>query len=76
MRDTRLDPERLAASLFLFSPDEAYEVALEFLNGSLSIQDRDQAMIWTTVLTLVEQMQSDYQSEPSFIPEMRSASVM
>ena len=72
----RLEPDRLASSLFLSSPDEAYEIALDFLNGALLVQDREGAMTWTTVLTLVEQMQSDYQIEPSFIPEMRPSSVM
>jgi len=72
----RLEPDRLASSLFLSSPDEAYEIALDFLNGALLVQDREGAMTWTTVLTLVEQMQSDYQIEPSFIPEMRPSSMM
>ena len=71
-----LEPDRLASSLFLFSPEEAYEVALDFLNGALLVKDRELAMAWSAVLTLLEQMQSDYQSEPSFIPEMRPSSMM
>jgi hypothetical protein len=71
-----LEPNRLASSLFLFSPEEAYEVALDFLNGALLVKDRDLAVTWSAVLALLEQMQSDYHSEPSFIPEMRPSSMM
>lgn len=71
-----LEPDRLASSLFLFSPDEAYEIALDFLNDALLVQDRERAMTWTTALTLIERMQADYadQSDPIF--EMRSSSMM
>ncbi|HWU56709.1 MAG TPA: hypothetical protein VN175_14460 [Rhizomicrobium sp.] len=72
----QLEPNRLASSLFLSSPEEAYEVALDFLNGALFVHDRERAMTWTTVLTLIEKMQSDYQNEPGFVPEMRLSSMM
>lgn len=71
-----LEPDRLASSLFLFSPDEAYEVALDFLNDALLVQDRERAMTWTTVLTLIEKMQSDYADQRDHIFEMRSSSMM
>jgi hypothetical protein len=71
-----LEPDRLASSLFLFSPDEAYEVALDFLNDALLVQDRERAMTWTTVLTLIEKMQSDYADQRDHIFEMRSSSLM
>jgi hypothetical protein len=71
-----LDPDRLASSLFLFSPEEAYEVALDFLNGALLAKDRELAVAWSAVLSLLEQMQSDFLTEPGFIPEMRPSSVM
>lgn len=71
-----LEPDRLASSLFLSSPDEAYEIALDFLNDALLVQDRERAMSWTTALTLIEKMQADYadQSDPIF--EMRSSTMM
>ena len=71
-----LETDRLASSLFLFSPDEAYEVALDFLNDALLVQDRERAMTWTTVLTLIEKMQSDFVDHPDHIPELRSTSMM
>ena len=71
-----LEPDRLASSLFLFSPDEAYEVALDFLNDALLVQDRERAMTWTTVLTLIEKMQSDYADQRDHVFEMRSSSMM
>ena len=74
MRGHRLEPDRLASSLFLFNPDEAYEIALDFLNGALSAQDRDGAVAWTAVLPLIEKMQADYQDDP--IREMRYSSIM
>jgi hypothetical protein len=75
MRHT-LEPDRIASSLFQSSPDEAYEIALDFLNGALLVQDRERAVTWTTVLILLEKMQSDYQNEPNFIPELRPSSMM
>jgi len=75
MRHT-LEPDRIATSLFQSSPDEAYEIALDFLNGALLVQDRERAVTWTTVLILLEKMQSDYQNEPNFIPELRPSSMM
>lgn len=75
MRHT-LEPDRIATSLFQSSPDEAYEIALDFLNGALLVQDRERAVTWTAVLTLLEKMQSDYQNEPNFIPELRPSSMM
>ena len=71
-----LEADRLASSLFLFSPDEAYDIALDFMNGALLVQDREGAMVWTAVLAMIEQMQSDYQDEPGFIPELRSGTMM
>ena len=71
-----LEPDRLASSLFLSSPDEAYEVALDFLNDALLVQDRERAMTWTTVLTLVEKMQADYADQRDHIFEMRTSSMM
>jgi len=70
----RLEPDRLASSLFLFHPDEAYEIALDFLNGALSAQDRDGAVAWTAVLPLLEKMQADCQDD--HIREMRCSSMM
>jgi hypothetical protein len=72
----RLEPDRLAASLFLYHPDEAYEFALEFLNGALCVKDREGAMIWTEVLNLIEKVRSDLESEPSYVREMRASSMM
>lgn len=74
MRGHRLEPDRLASSLFSFHPDEAYEIALDFLNGALSAQDRDGAVAWTAVLPLIEKMQADYEADP--IREMRCSSIM
>lgn len=71
-----LEPDRLASSLFLFSPDEAYEVALDFLNDALLVHDRERAMTWTTVLTLIEKMQSDYADQRDHVFEVRSSSMM
>jgi len=76
MRDHRLEPGRLATSLFLSQPEEAYEIALDFLNGSISAQDREGAVVWTAVLALIERMQSDCEDEPTFLREMRSNSMM
>ncbi len=76
MREHRLEPDRLASSLFLFHPDEAYEIALDFLNGALSTQDRDGAMAWTAVLPLLEKMQADYESQADHVREMRCCSIM
>jgi hypothetical protein len=71
-----LEPDRLASSLFLFSPDEAYEIALDFLNDALLVQDRERAMTWTAALTLIEKMQSDYADQRDHLFEMRSSSMM
>ena len=71
-----LEPDRIAASLFLFSPDEAYETALDFLDGALCAKDRELAVTWSTVLALLEKMQLDYQIDPGFVPEMRPSIVM
>jgi hypothetical protein len=71
-----LEPDRIASSLFQFSPDEAYEIAFDFLNGALVVKDRERAVTWSAVLALIEKMQSDYQGEPNFIPELRPSSMM
>jgi hypothetical protein len=76
MRDFRLEPHRLASSLFQAHPDEAYEIALDFLNDALTTQNREGAVVWTAVLTLIEQMQSDCEAEPALFREMRSSSMM
>ena len=75
MRHT-LEPDRIATSLFQSSPDEAYEIALDFLNGALLVQDRERAVTWTTVLTLLEKMQSDYADQRDHVFEMRTSSMM
>ena len=71
-----LEPDRLASSLYLSSPDEAYEIALDFLNDALLVQDRERAMPWTTVLTLIEKMQSDNADQRDPIFEIRASSMM
>lgn len=76
MRDHRLEPERLASSLLAFSPDEAYEIALDFLSDALLRQDRECAVTWSVILTLVEKVLSDQESEPGYLREMRAGSMM
>ena len=76
MSDRRLEPCRLASSLYLSYPDEAYDIALEFLNDALLVQDREAAVVWTAVLTLVEKIHSDCEGEPALFREMRSSSMM
>jgi hypothetical protein len=71
-----LEPDRLASSLFQFCPDEAYEIAADFLNDALLLQDRDGAKTWTTVLTLIERMYSDFANQHDPMVEMRSSSLM
>ena len=70
------EPDRLASSLFLSSPDEAYDIALDFLNDALFGQDNQRSVTWSVVLVLIEKMQSDYESQPDHIPELRSATMM
>ena len=76
MRELRLEPHRLAASLSLSQPDEAYEIALDFLNDALSTQNREMAVVWTAVLTLIEQMHSDFDGEPVPLREAGPGSMM
>jgi hypothetical protein len=76
MREIRLEPQQLASSLFLSQPDEAYEIALDFLNDALSKQNREMAVVWTAVLTLIEQMYADFEGEPALFRETRSDSMM
>jgi len=76
MHDQRLEPGRLASSLFLSHPDEAYDIALDFLNGALSVQNREGAVVWTSVLTLLEQMHADREDEPPLFHENRPSSMM
>ncbi len=76
MRDQVLEPCRLASSLFLSYPDEAYDIALDFLNGALSVQNRDGAVVWTAVLTMIEKMHADCEDEPALFREARSSTMM
>jgi hypothetical protein len=76
MREHRLDPGRLASFLFQTQPDEAYEIALDFLNDSLGKQNREGAVTWTAVLAIIEKLLSDSESEPEFIREARASSMM
>lgn len=76
MRDHRLEPFRLASSLFLSYPDEAYDIALDFLNDALSVQNREAAVVWTAVLTLIEKMHADCEGEPALFREARPSSMM
>jgi hypothetical protein len=76
MREIRLEPHRLATSLFLSQPDEAYEIALDFLNDALTVQNREMAVVWTAVLTMVEQMHADFEGEPVLFREAGSSSMM
>jgi hypothetical protein len=76
MREDRLEPGRLASYLFQTQPDEAYEIALDFLNDSLGTQNRGGAVTWTAVLAIIEKLQSDCASEPEFIREARASSMM
>jgi len=57
------DPDRLACSIFLFYPDRADEIALDYLNRALFVRDHSRAMLWSSVLTLIEKMQSAADSE-------------
>jgi len=76
MRDHPIEPERLASSLLAFAPDEAYEIALDFMNDALLNQKRDCAVTWSVVLTLVEKTLSDHEGEADYIRDMRSGSMM
>ena len=76
MREHRLEPGRLASVLFQFHPDEAYEIALDFLNDSLCVQNREGAVTWTAVLTMIERMQADCEDEPAFARETYAYSMM
>jgi hypothetical protein len=76
MHGHQLEPGSLASFLFQSQPDEAYEIALDFLNDSLSVQNRDGAVTWTAVLAMIEQLQSDSESEPGFVRETRASSMM
>lgn len=76
MREHRLEPGRLASFLCQTDPREAYEIALDFLNESLSTQNREAAAAWTAVLAMIETLQADGESEPEFIREMRASSMM
>ncbi len=76
MREHGIEPGRLAAFLSQNHPDEAYEIALDFLNDSLSYQDRQGAVTWTAVLTMIEQLQSDGDYAPEFLRETRASSMM
>jgi len=67
------DPDRLACSIFLFYPDRAGEIALDYLNRALFVRDHGRAMLWSTVLTLIEKMQSACESEPRSSEGMRLA---
>lgn len=71
-----LESDRLASSIFSFAPDEAYEIALDFLNQALAGQDRERAVTWTTVLTLIEKMQSDHADICDRVFELRYSSMM
>jgi hypothetical protein len=76
MREHRIEPGRLAAFLSQTHPDEAYEIALDFLNDSIRSQDRQGAVTWTAVLTMIEQLQSDGDLAPEFLRETRASSMM
>jgi hypothetical protein len=76
MRDHGLEPSLLASSLFLAYPDEAYDIALDFLNDALSVQNRGAAVVWTAVLTLIEKMHADCEDEPALFREARPNSLM
>jgi hypothetical protein len=76
MPEHRLEPGRLASFLFQSQPDEAYEIALDFLNDSLGTQDREGAVTWTAVLTMIEKLHSDSDNEPALIRETRASSMM
>jgi hypothetical protein len=76
MRNHPIEPERLASSLLTFAPDEAYEIALDFMNNALLTQDRQCAMTWSVVLTLVEKTLSDHDGEAGYIRDMRADSMM
>ena len=67
------DPDRLACSIFLFKPDEADKIVLDYLNRALFVQDRERAVFWSTVLTLIEKMQSASESEPAPSGDVRLA---
>jgi len=76
MRDHPIEPERLASSLLAFAPDEAYEIALDFMNAALLSQDRECAVSWSVVLMLVEKTLSEHESEADYIRDMRAGSMM
>ena len=57
------DPDRLACSIFLFYPDTAEQIVVDYLNRALFVQDHHQAALWSTVLTLIENMQSGGENE-------------
>jgi len=76
MRDHPIEPERLASSLLAFAPDEAYEIALDFMNNALLIQNRECAVTWSVVLTLVEKTLWDHKGEPDYIRDMRAGNMM
>ena len=76
MRESILEPDRLASSLFQSSPYEAYDIALDFLNDALFGQDSQRAVTWSLVLVMIEKMQSDYEGEPDHIPELHSLTMM
>lgn len=76
MREFRLEPGRLASFLSQTDPREAYEIALDFLNDSLTLHNREGAVAWTAVLAMIEKLQSDSESEPEFIREARAGSMM
>ena len=76
MREHRLEPGRLASFLILFHPDEAYEIALDFLNDALCVHNREGAVTWTAVLTMIERIQADCEYEPSFARETLAYSMM
>jgi len=76
MLDRPLQPERLAASLFLSQPEEAYEIALEFLNHAVSVQDRNGVVTWTSVLSLIEKMHSDCEDDPGTVRAAGPVSMM
>jgi len=76
MRELRLEPSRLASFLSQTHPDEAYEIALDFLNDSVNSHNREGAMTWTAVLAMIEKLLSEGEYEPDLLREPRAGSLM